>query len=122
MKTRILVLVLLLAVGVLMIGKFRGSDQSSSSAEQTKARPQAVNVSDVLAYETLKATTFRVRTTRDVLPGGFSAAMAPMLIDWDRSDLSPGGFVILRNINDGSGESLAIGSCSMAWPGCCHRI
>lgn len=42
----------------------------------------------------------RLRTRRDVLPGGLSAAMAPMLIDWDASEIDrPDGFVIVHNLN-----------------------
>ena len=44
----------------------------------------------------------RLRTVRDVLPGGLSAAMAPMLIDWDESEIDrPDGFVVVHNVNYG---------------------
>lgn len=44
----------------------------------------------------------RLRTTRDVLPGGLSAAMAPVLIDWEESRVEgPDPFVVLHNLNYG---------------------
>jgi hypothetical protein len=59
-----------------------------------------VDVRDIVAYSEMTATTFRVRSTQDVLPGGYSAAMVPILVEWDRSDLVAGEIVV-RNINDG---------------------
>jgi len=44
----------------------------------------------------------RLRTDRDVLPGGYMAAFAPMLVAWRESELrSDNGHVILRNVNYG---------------------
>ena len=44
----------------------------------------------------------RLRTTCDVIPGGLSAAMAPMLVDWNASEIDGGdGFVVVHNINYG---------------------
>jgi hypothetical protein len=60
-----------------------------------------VSVDDVTAYADLSAGTYRVRTTRDVLPGGLSMAMVPAFVDWDRSNLAEGGDVVLRNVNHG---------------------
>jgi hypothetical protein len=44
----------------------------------------------------------RRRTSRDVLPGGYMAALAPVLVHWKASRiLDEDPFVILRNVNYG---------------------
>ncbi len=44
----------------------------------------------------------RLRTATDVLPGGYSAAMIPMMIDWDASKIdTEDGFVVIRTLNHG---------------------
>jgi hypothetical protein len=47
------------------------------------------------------ATTYRVRTVRDVLPGGLCAAMTPVFVVWDQSTFAPGGSITIRNLNHG---------------------
>ena len=48
------------------------------------------------------ASTVRLRTFRDVIPGGFMAALAPVLVDWQASDpLGEDPYVVLRNVNHG---------------------
>jgi hypothetical protein len=44
----------------------------------------------------------RLRTDSDILPGGYMAALAPMLAAWNDSDYDrDDGFLILRNVNYG---------------------
>ena len=44
----------------------------------------------------------RLRTDRDVLPGGYMAAFAPVLVAWQESELRDNdSHVILRNVNYG---------------------
>jgi len=44
----------------------------------------------------------RLRTDRDILPGGYMAALAPMLAAWNDSDYEgDDGYLILRNVNYG---------------------
>ncbi len=62
---------------------------------------QVVDAAQVADYVEMSATTYRVRTARDVLPGGLSAAMAPVFVVWDRSSFAPGGSVTIRNLNHG---------------------
>jgi hypothetical protein len=62
---------------------------------------QVVDASQVADYVEMSATTFRTRTARDVLPGGLSAAMAPVFVVWDRSSFTPGGSITIRNLNHG---------------------
>ncbi|MCD6379913.1 hypothetical protein J7M07_05650 [bacterium] len=44
----------------------------------------------------------RLRTSTDILPGGYAAAMAPVMVDWQSSrPWDEHGFVILLNLNHG---------------------
>jgi len=44
----------------------------------------------------------RLRTARDVLPGGYMAAQTPVLVDWQASGIQAAEpFVVLRNVNYG---------------------
>ena len=95
MKSRIIITMLVIAVGVLLADRFVRKDDTAISTTTG-----VVDVNDVVAYSEMTATTFRLRNAQDVLPGGYSAAMAPVLVDWDRSDLVAGEIVV-RNINDG---------------------
>jgi hypothetical protein len=62
---------------------------------------QVLDVAQVIEYSEMSAPTYRIRTTRDVLPGGVSAAMAPALVAWNESDFVEGGEIIVRNVNHG---------------------
>jgi hypothetical protein len=63
--------------------------------------PETLDGREVAAFIDAAATAFRIRTTRDVLPGGYSAAMTPLLVDWAKSDTGPGGEIHLLNVNHG---------------------
>ncbi len=63
--------------------------------------PQTLDVNDVAVYAEGRAETYRVRTARDILPGGLSAAMSPLMIDWKRSDVRPGGALVVGNLSHG---------------------
>ncbi len=44
----------------------------------------------------------RLRTATDVLPGGYAAAMAPLMIEWKASrPFEKNGYVIIHNLNHG---------------------
>ena len=62
---------------------------------------QVVDAADVADYAEMSATTFRTRTARDVLPGGLSAAMAPVFVVWNHSSFAPGESITIRNLNHG---------------------
>jgi len=98
---RIVIVLLIIAVISLLVERFRGG---RGPVAKTATRPAArtVDVAAVVAYANVETPTIRVRTTRDVLPGGYSAAMAPILIDWNRSDLTEGdATIMIRNVNAG---------------------
>jgi hypothetical protein len=69
--------------------------------ETSGAELRVIDVADVIDYREMASPTFRVRTTHDTLPGGVSAAMAPVLVVWDRSDVWHGGAITIRNVNHG---------------------
>ncbi len=63
---------------------------------------RTMSVQQVLAWLDSPDREIRLRSHRDVLPGGFMAAAIPGLIDWDISD--PHGqppYVVLRNLSYG---------------------
>jgi len=99
MKIRLVVILLFVAIAVLGIERFVNK-KGVSHLTAPSLRPRTVDVRDVVAYAEMTATTYRVRSARDVLPGGYSAAMAPILIVWDRSDVA-GGDIVVRNVNHG---------------------
>jgi hypothetical protein len=100
MKKWIIVAILVIAVAWLLAERFGGEDSSTDTLTVAPV-PRSLDVADVIEYSEMSAMTYRVRTTRDVLPGGLSAAMAPALVVWDLSDFSPGGAITIRNVNHG---------------------
>jgi len=100
MKRWLAVIIPLLAVAWILVNRFSG-DGSTPADETAAPRPRTIDVADVIEYARLDAPTFRVRTTRDVLPGGLSAAMAPALVVWDDSDFTDQGWITVRNVNHG---------------------
>jgi len=99
--SKIVIVVLIVVVAALVIKLVMDSRRGESEASYELPPPETLDARDVAAFIDSEATTFRVRTTRDVLPGGYSAAMTPLLVDWDKSDVSPGGEILLLNINHG---------------------
>ena len=69
----------------------------------TPAKPmRTLTPEQLLSRVDHKNHPMRLRTATDVIPGGYSAAMAPLIIDWKASEWqSEDGFVIIRNLNHG---------------------
>ncbi len=101
MVSRIVIAILVIVIVALVIKLVMDSRRGESEADYLLPPPETLDARDVAAFIDSEATTFRVRTTRDVLPGGYSAAMTPLLVDWNKSDISPGGEILLLNINHG---------------------
>ena len=101
MVSKIIIAVLVVVIAALVVKLVMDSRRGEGEADYTLLPPETLDARDVAAFIDVEATTFRVRTTRDVLPGGYSAAMTPLLVDWDKSDVSPGGEILLLNINHG---------------------
>ena len=56
----------------------------------------------LIAWADGSVNAIRLRTYRDVVPGGFLAALAPARIDWKESEpFAKEPFVIIRNVNYG---------------------
>lgn len=99
MKRWILIAALAMGVIWLFAGNLGNEDPVTVDAPVQELR--TLDPLDVVDYTSLSAPTYRVRTTRDVLPGKLSAAMAPAIVVWDESDFSPGGDIVIRNLNHG---------------------
>jgi hypothetical protein len=99
--SKIVIAVLVIVIAALFIKLIMDSKRGEGEADYSLPPPETLDARDVAAFIDSEATTFRVRTTRDVLPGGYSAAMTPLLVDWEKSDLSTGGEILLLNINHG---------------------
>ena len=76
-----------------------GGNKEKNMANQSQ---RTISPEQLLHLAEHKTQPLRLQTVEDVLPGGLSAAMAPMLIDWDASEIDgPDGFVIVQNLNYG---------------------
>jgi len=84
-------------VAAWLVSRFKRREHAASEPVDH----QVVDAAEVADYVEMSATTYRVRTTRDVLPGGLSAAMAPVFVVWDRSSFAPGESITIRNLNHG---------------------
>ena len=63
---------------------------------------RVLSPAQLLAWAEDNTQVMRLRTFRDVLPGGYMAAMAPVLVDWRASRIdSDKTCVVLRNLNYG---------------------
>lgn len=63
---------------------------------------RTISPEQILHLAKHRTKPLRLQTVTDVLPGGLSAAMAPMFIDWGASEIEgPNGFVIVQNLNYG---------------------
>ena len=101
MANKIIIAALFVVIAALVVKLVMDNRKGEGESDYSLPPPETLDARDVAAFIDSEATTFRVRTTRDVLPGGYSAAMTPLLVDWDKSDVSPGGEILLLNINHG---------------------
>lgn len=99
MSVRTPLLVLVLAAG--LWASITLVPRKQVAKNESPAPPETVRAADVIAYDEMLVPTFRVRTTRDVLPGGYAASMAPVMVEWRHSDVRPDSVLLLRNVNDG---------------------
>jgi hypothetical protein len=69
----------------------------------TDRQPRKIPVADLLDWASESSPAFRVRTAVDALPGGYSAAMAPLLVNWKHSshnvDTAVRPSYLVRNVN-----------------------
>jgi len=100
MKRWIIIVLLVVGVVWLVAERMKGGKETES-VEAPPVELHTLDVADVIDYTEMASVTYRVRTTRDVLPGGLSAAMAPAFVVWGQSDFSPGGTITIRNVNHG---------------------
>lgn len=91
-----------LLIGALVLGLIL---MKPAQEERSMASPKQLRT---LTPEQLLTRThslgipLRLRTASDVLPGGYAAAMAPLMIEWKASKpFEKNGFVIIHNLNHG---------------------
>ena len=94
----ILALLVLLVVW-LLIHRYRGRTPTPEAGPLEP--PRTLSAAAVAAYSNFEASSIRIRSTRDVFPGGLSAAMTPGMVDWDHTDPEGQELIVLRNVNDG---------------------
>ncbi len=72
------------------------------STHQSEDEIHVLSPAELLAWAEDNTQVMRLRTFRDVIPGGYMAAMAPALVDWRSIDTDqPEPEVVLRNVNYG---------------------
>ncbi len=89
---------------LLTVGVVGFSTASCSREEPPPAKRGRIQVSpgEALSYAEQRAPYLRLRTAEAVLPGGWAAAMAPVIVDWSTSspDSADGHYQVL-NLNHG---------------------
>ncbi len=71
---------------------------------EQKNRPdtRVLSPAQLISWADGSVNAVRIRTYRDVIPGGFLAALAPARVEWKSSELDGDEpFVIIRNVNYG---------------------
>lgn len=72
------------------------------NTNETEPSQRVLSPAELLSWAEDNTRIMRLRTFRDVIPGGYMAAMAPALVEWRTSDIeSDKPYVILRNLNYG---------------------
>ena len=97
----ILIALIVVVAGAIVAWRIGKGRKGDGAADSRLPSPRILGAREAAAFIDASAATLRVRTTRDVLPGGYSAAMVPLLVDWNGSDFSPGGEVLLLGVNHG---------------------
>ncbi len=91
-------------LGLLAAG-FLGLGAASCSRDEPPAKPPVtilISPGQALSYSEQQAPYLRLRTSEMVLPGGWAAAMAPVLVDWSASSPdSAAGHYRVMNLNHG---------------------
>ncbi len=72
------------------------------TGQDTPSNLRLLSPAQLIAWAEGSVGAVRLRTFRDIVPGGFLAALAPVRIDWQASDpYGDNPFVIIRNVNYG---------------------
>jgi hypothetical protein len=111
---RLRLTIILLLVALLIAGGMwmRGGEEDLFDPDAMPA-PRQLDPDLVLAYR--EHGTLRVRTARDVLPGGLAVAMAPLVVEWASSDIRPGGRLLVRNLNHGGNPLAGVTELRSVW-------
>ena len=72
------------------------------TSTKAKTDRRVLSPREMLAKAADNTQVMRLRTKRDVLPGGHMAALTPVLVDWQASQIQAAEpFAVLRNVNYG---------------------
>ena len=82
-----------------------------------------ISLGTLLDWASEDTPTYRVRTASDALPGGYSATMTPVLVNWrmsnHRDHKNDDQFYIIRNVNiNGNPVEGVTNLCSVKVPAC----
>jgi hypothetical protein len=92
------ILIVALVTIVVLVGISKKEDAGTNVPEQKRT----LTPEQLLSRVRLLNKPLRLRTSMDVLPGGYAAAMAPVMIDWQSNrPWDEHGFVIIHNLNHG---------------------
>jgi hemin uptake protein HemP len=97
---RIVFPVLVMAVAALIF--VLSSQEKDDAGMVVPKKMRTLTSEQLLTRANRLEVPMRLRTATDILPGGYAAAMAPVMIDWEASgpwDEDP--FVIIHNLNHG---------------------
>ena len=73
-----------------------------SKEQEDKRNTRILTPDQLVAWAEDNTQIMRLKSSRDLLPGGYVASFAPVLVDWRASRLSgESPFVVLRNVNYG---------------------
>jgi len=101
MRRVIMIIVMLAVIGIALmvtVGNHSGDKAGMTESRQTRI----LTPEQLLTRLHRLKEPLRLRTAKDVLPGGYAAAMAPVMIDWEASrPWDQDGFVIIHNLNHG---------------------
>jgi len=88
---------------VFMVGMGVAKWQNKKTEETRPARAKRmITPTQLLTRIDHLDTMWRLRSAVDVVPGGYAAAMAPVMVDWEASEpQADDGFFVIHNLNHG---------------------
>ena len=93
----VLLLVIVCVAAVFWLRRDTAPPQTATDAQPLRT----LSADELLGWSEKPDRAVRLRTIRDVIPGGYTAAMAPLFVDWEMSDPVRDGYAVLRNVNYG---------------------
>ncbi|MEM7145355.1 MAG: hypothetical protein AAF591_09480 [Verrucomicrobiota bacterium] len=107
----VIALLLLAAYAVFHIGRGRTNDPAPltprAAAIQSKSEPRKADADTLLAWSRRDTPVLSINSPVDALPNGLAMAMAPFLVDWEKSQLegNPDDFYLVHNVVVGGNQA-----------------